>query len=269
MIERGINLMTDITIDDACVKSNTRGWTHYAVQINSIWKKGAEDFIQCGQLLIEAKAELTNDAFHALIKTKLAFDRTVGTKLMAIAANAVLCAHVHNLPPCWSSMYELSQLDDKILESGFADGTISSHMLRKDALALKPKNKWTTINTSSNSKTTSELPAVWNSATMDQRRAFLDKLGRAGLCGAMSNRLKTEFEDAVTRASVAGASESAPFAVYATGKLHCALRCAEEPSEENTRTMVAALGCIVKKAKAQQITRSRVVVAEGKAKIPK
>jgi hypothetical protein len=259
--------MSDIAIDAADVKSNTRGWTYYAEHINSIWKKGAGDFIQCGQLLIDAKAELANDAFHALIKTKRAFDRTVGTKLMAIAANPILCAHVHSLPPCWSSMYELSQLDDKTLESRFADGTISPRMLRKDALALKPKKKSTTSNTDSNSKTTSELAAAWNSATKDQRQHFLDKLGRAGLCGAMSEKLKTEFEDVVTRATIAGASENAPFAIYATDKLHCALRCAEAPDQdENRRTMVGALGCIIKKAKTKNITRSQIVIAERKAR---
>jgi hypothetical protein len=37
---------------------------------------------------MDAKAEIQTDAFNALIKDRLAFDRSVGTKLMAIAAKA-------------------------------------------------------------------------------------------------------------------------------------------------------------------------------------
>jgi hypothetical protein len=247
--------------------SNSHGWQYYADQINTIWKKGAPDLVRCGQYLIDAKAELQSDAFNALVTGKLAFDRSVGTKLMAIAANSILCAHVHKLPPCWGTLYELSQLKDDVLKAKLADGTISPCMLRKDALALKPKKAGKTASTSKT--TSSQVGTAWTSASKDQRREFLDKLGRVGLCDAMSEKLKTEFEDVVNRATIAGASEAGPFAIYATGKLHCALHCAEEPGEENAKLMAAALGCIIKKAKAKDITRSRIVVAEGKAKIRK
>jgi hypothetical protein len=247
--------------------SNTQGWKYYVNEINNTWRKGAAVFIQCGHLLTDAKAELQRDAFNAMVNSKLAFDRTVGTKLMAISANPILCAHVHKLPPCWGTLYELSQLKDDVLKAKLADGTISPHMLRKDALALKPKKVGETAST--RKTTSSQLGTAWTSASKDQRREFLDRQGRAGLCAAMSDKLKTEFEDVVTRATMAGASESAPFALYATDKLHCALRCAEEPGEENIKIMAAALGCIIKKANAKSITRSRIVVAEGKAQIRK
>jgi hypothetical protein len=181
--------------------------------------------------------------------------------------NQTLCAHVHKLPSCWSTLYELSQLKDNVLKAKLADGTISPRMLRKEALALKPRKVGKTD--ISAKPAPSHLGTAWEFASKDQRREFLDKQGRAGLCGAMSAKLKTEFEDAVTRATIAGAAESGPFALYATDKLHCALRCAEEPGEENTKIMAAALGCIIKKAKTKSITRSRIVVAEGKAKLRK
>jgi hypothetical protein len=254
-------------LDDKPNTSNSHGWKHYADEINETWQKGAAVFIRCGQILIDAKAELESDAFNVMVKSKLSFDRTIGVKLMAIAANQTICAHVHKLPPCWSTLYELSQLKENVLKAKLADGTISPRMLRKEALALKPKKVGKATN-SAKSKP-SQLGDAWTSASKDQRREFLDKQGRAGLCGAMSDKLKTEFEDVVTRATMAGASESAPFALYATDKLHCALRCAEEPGAENIKIMAAALGCIVKKANAKSITRSRIVVAEGKAKIRK
>ena len=112
----------------------------------------------------------------------------------------------------------------------------------------------------------SKLSASWKDCSVEQRRDFLDRLGRNGLCGAMSENLKAEFQDAMNGATIAGASESGPFAIYATDKLHCALRCAEQqhPDQEGLNQMAAALGCIAKKANAKGITRSRIVVAEGK-----
>ncbi len=258
-------MLTDIATETADVKPNARGWKYFADQINSIWRKGAADFINCGQLLLDAKAELANDAFNALIK-KLAFDRSVGTKLMAIASNPILCAHVDSLPPSWGTLYELSQLKDDVLEAKLADGTINPGMERKAALALKPKRTPTPTPTSNTDKSsnTSQLSSAWDSASVAQRRAFLDEVGRAGLCGAMSDKLKAEFQNAMV--IIGNASETAPFAIYATGKLHTALRCAEEPNEENIKIMVAALGRIIKKAESKKIERGRIVIAEGKAR---
>jgi hypothetical protein len=244
--------------------SNVRTWRFFVDKINAIWRRGAGDFIACGQCLTEAKAELQPDAFNAMVKAKLDFDRSVGVKLMAIAANSILSAHGHKLPPCWTSIYELSKLGDETLKAKLADGTIHPGMQRKDAVALrKPKQQ---SRSTANNK--SEIAAVWKDASIEQRRRFLDQLGRDGLCGAMSEKLKAEFQDAINGAAIAGASESAPFAVYATDKLHCALRCAEQqnPDHEGLMHMAAALGCIAKKASAKGITRSRIVVAEGKLK---
>jgi hypothetical protein len=84
----------------------------------------------------------------------------------------------------------------------------------------------------------------------------------------MSDRLLADLRDHIVGLTVAGASKSSSFAIYATNKLHVALRCAEqqEPDAETVRHMTAALGCIVKKAKAMNITRSDVVIAEGRPK---
>ena len=127
-------------VDDAA-SSNARSWKTFADQINGTWRKGAGNFIDCGKLLAEANDELPRDAFNILIKSKLDFEASVARKLMRIAANEILCAHVHKLPPCWSTLYELSQLTESTLKAAFADGTIHPGMQRKDAVALKPPKK--------------------------------------------------------------------------------------------------------------------------------
>ena len=253
---------------------NARGWKFFLDEINKTWTQ-AETSTNTGQLLIEAKEELERDAYNALVNTKLVFDLSVAKKLIKIAENRTLGAHVHQLPPCWSTLYELSKLDDDFLKAKLADGTIHPGMQRRAAIALR-KPEGTQQNAedrgaeaepaTNNSSAISKLDASWKACSIEQRRDFLDQLGRDGLCGAMSERLKAEFQDAMNGATIAGASESAPFAIYATDKLHCALRCAEQqhPDQEGLNQIAAALGCIAKKASAKGITRSRIVVAEGK-----
>jgi hypothetical protein len=83
-------------------QANTRSWKDFATLINTSWRKGAEGFIQIGRYLIEAKEELDRDQYNSLVKFKLAFDESVAKKLICIARNSILGAHVHRLPPCWS-----------------------------------------------------------------------------------------------------------------------------------------------------------------------
>ena len=253
---------------------NARTWKFFVEKIKTVWRRGAGDFISCGQYLIQAKDELQSDAYSAMLK-KLYFDASVAKKLSCIAKNATLGAHVHQLPPCWSTLYEFSKFDDDLLKAKLADGTIHPGMQRREAIALrKPEGSQQNVEdrdaeaepATNNSSAISKLSASWKACSIEQRRDFLDRLGRNGLCGAMSEKLRAEFQDAMNGATIAGASESGPFAIYATDKLHCALRCAEQqhPDQEGLIQMAAALGCIAKKASAKGITRSRIVVAEGK-----
>jgi hypothetical protein len=255
---------------DTSAHSNARTWKDFVALINTSWRKSAGDFIACGRHLIAARDELACDAFNVMVKSKLDFEASVARKLLCIAANETLCAHVHRLPPCWSTIYELSQLSESVLKAAFADGRIHPGMMRKDAITLKPAKK-TTAKSAAAGKTSAstnptELSTVWKTASADQRQRFLDQVGRAELCAAMTTALKADLRDHLVALAVAGASKSSSFAIYSTDKLHVALRCAEqpEPDEESIRHMIAALGCIAKKAQARGITRSDVVIAEGK-----
>jgi hypothetical protein len=120
--------------------TNARSWKVFAALINDTWRKGAEAFIQTGRYIREASEELDRDEFEALLKLRLTFEASVGRKLKRIGENKVLCAHVHKLPPCWSTLYELTKLEDGALEAAIADGKVHPKMMRKDAIALrKPK----------------------------------------------------------------------------------------------------------------------------------
>ena len=82
----------------------------------------------------------------------------------------------------------------------------------------------------------------------------------------MSPKLKTEFGDHVLGQTIRSASTTSSFAVKASDKLHTALRCAEQekPSEQDIATMIATLRCIARDAERRGLSRSDVVIAEGK-----
>ena len=269
------NLATVIgpALTDTSANSNARTWKDFVTLINGSWRKGAYDFIAVGLLLLAAKEELARDAFAAMIKDKLDFDSSVGRKLMRIATNATLCAPGHNLPPNWTILHILAQLPEDVLKAALADGRIRSGMSRKDALALKLPKKPAPESAAAAAKTSSaaapaELSAAWEKSPADQRRAFLDQLGREGLCAAMSSELRADLHDHVIALACAGANKSSAFAVGVTNLLHTALRCAEEsePNDECSRTMVAALRSIARKAADKGIARSDLVIATGKSK---
>ena len=96
---------------------NTRTSRDFAEAINAAWRKGSKAFMEAGRILLEAKEELSKDEFDALLKLKLDLNASVGRKLMRSVANPILCAHVHKLPPCYSTIYELSKVPDDILDS--------------------------------------------------------------------------------------------------------------------------------------------------------
>ena len=182
----------DLTVlADDIGTTNARTCKFFADKINWIWRRGAGDFIGCGQYLIQAKDELQSDAYSAMLK-KLHFDPSVAKKLSCIAKNATLGAHVHQLPPCWSTLYELSKLDDDFLKAKLADGTIHPGMQRRAAIALR-KPEGTQQNAedrgaeaepaTNNSSAISKLSASWKACSIEQRRAFLDKLGVPAFAG--------------------------------------------------------------------------------------
>ena len=176
-----MNFAVDTAIEPPAFSDaqNARSRAVLAAEINLTWGRGPADIIRCGQLLREARDELGNDAFKVMVKTELAFDASVARKLKLIAANETICAHVHKLPACWSTIYELSQLTVGTLEAAIADGLIHPRMQRKDAIALRPAKPVDKPATAGSVVTTNptELITVWQAASLEQRRALLDELG--------------------------------------------------------------------------------------------
>jgi hypothetical protein len=193
-----------VTASTALTMSNTRSWKAFAELINTSWSKGAEAFIDTGRYLLEAKAELDRDLFESLVKRHLAFDTSTGRKLMRIAGDQIICANWHKLPPRWTTIYDLSKLDDETLKAGFADGTIHPGMRHKDMAALRRKDKDTSAEQTATSTPPSAydiLLAAWKSALESWKsapepdRCRLAKEYRAEITAALGVEFLAELQE--------------------------------------------------------------------------
>jgi hypothetical protein len=115
----------------------------WADQIKSAWQKSVEGIIECGRLLIEAKAALLHGTFEAMVEAELPFSLRTAERLMEIAGDARLTnpTHVSLLPPHWGTLHALTQLQDDVFQAKLKDGTIHPEMTRKDAAPLREKKR--------------------------------------------------------------------------------------------------------------------------------
>jgi hypothetical protein len=170
-------------------RSNTRSWQKFAELIASTWRKPGIAIIETAQLLSEAKQELPRVQFDALTKLRLPFDSSVARKLLCIAACPLLCAHGHKLPPCWTTIYELSKLDTATLQEAMADGRVSPKMQRRDVRALRAQPA-----TENKSKGRLPLLIAWRQATDSERANLFDSLDLSGFLKALSPAFRRKLE---------------------------------------------------------------------------
>jgi hypothetical protein len=154
--------------------SNIRSWKAFADLIAGSWQKQAGAIIETGRHLIEAKQELSRDEFAPLVKLKLPFTSSTARKLMLIAENQIVCAHVHKMPPSWGTLYELTKLSDEVLRAAIKDGRVNPKMQRKDVRALRgqPPDKAP--------KAKGPVPPLmtsWRSSSDEVKTGLLDTVG--------------------------------------------------------------------------------------------
>jgi hypothetical protein len=99
-----------------------------------------DNIVRVGEQLIAAHDE-HGESLREMAAT-LPFSWTTAGILMTIAKSGVLHAkHRNKLPPSWTTIYELTQLQPDIFEAAIASGTIHAEMSRKDAFKLKPQTQ--------------------------------------------------------------------------------------------------------------------------------
>jgi hypothetical protein len=118
---------------------------YWAPKIHGEWRKSIEGIIGVGRQLIDAKEACEHGEFLRLfkgqenaIKDPLPWGDKTAQRLMAIASSGVLSngAHAHHLPCEWTTLYELTKLDDETLIAGIKSGEITPETTRAQAAAL-------------------------------------------------------------------------------------------------------------------------------------
>jgi hypothetical protein len=176
--------------------TNVRTVEAFADLINESWNKGAGSIIKTARYVVDAKAELASDQFNDLIKNRI-FEASVARKFIRIGGNDQICAHVHILPGCWSTIYELTKLEEDILRVALIDGRIHPRMSRKEAKALRaPQSASGSGNTSASSSsesTTISFSDAWDGARPGEITAKIDAVGWNGLCAVLPEKMRPDL----------------------------------------------------------------------------
>ena len=110
--------------------------TQWAGHIAAAWQKSVDSIIETGRLLLAAKADpkMQHGEWGTMVESDLSFNRHTAHKLMQIAGDKRLTnvSQGKHLPPSWTTLYELTKLDDDTLKRKLRDGTIHPGMRRKD-----------------------------------------------------------------------------------------------------------------------------------------
>lgn len=115
-----------------------RRQSQWAAQISAAWRSTVESIIECGGLLVAAKAALPHGEFQKMVEGNLPFGASTARRLMAIANDKRITKRAHGLylPPSWRTLYELTRLPDVAFLQKIADGTINPEMERRDIIGV-------------------------------------------------------------------------------------------------------------------------------------
>lgn len=117
----------------------------WASQINAAWRKSVTAIFETGRLLIAAKAALDeHGAWEPMLADDLKFNANIARMLMEIARDRRLVKPqiFVLLPPAYTTIYQISRLDDEQLKARATDGTIRCDMTGREILTqIKQTNR--------------------------------------------------------------------------------------------------------------------------------
>jgi hypothetical protein len=123
--------MTEFT---ALQRRRMRRWVRL---ISAEWQKPVHSIINTGRLLIRAHEDLitVHGAWSAVVRDDLPFNRKTAHKLMSLAKNPVLSdvSHERHLPPHWTTLFALDQVDHAALLILIRRGVVNPQTQRHEA----------------------------------------------------------------------------------------------------------------------------------------
>jgi N6-adenosine-specific RNA methylase IME4 len=104
----------------------------WAARICATWRESVHAILQVGKLLGDAKDALGVPAWEKMCESDLPFSTNTAYRLIAVASDPKLFAHVQILPPHWGTLHELTKLTQEQFDDMVSDGTINPEMERRD-----------------------------------------------------------------------------------------------------------------------------------------
>ena len=103
----------------------------YVQRISDSWRESVEKILQTSQLLVESEQQLSEIEFLDLIQ-QLPISQSTISKLLMIGKNNVLPTKTQHLPPHWTTIYEISQLNETEIDRGVEEGFITPSSTKKE-----------------------------------------------------------------------------------------------------------------------------------------
>ena len=114
---------------------------HWKDQILDAWQTSVAHVIKTGLLILQAKQDL--GVSYRELEQALPFSASTATYLIKIAEHSVLSNPIYqkSLPNSYSTLYQLTQVDEELLINEINSGTITPTFRLEDAKKLKRSNR--------------------------------------------------------------------------------------------------------------------------------
>jgi hypothetical protein len=117
---------------DVCGSGPELNKPEWIEEVKAAWRKSIEGIVETGRLLLLGHASMPPVEFDALVPREFGFSASMARKLMVIAKDERIanCAIWHKLPRAWTTVYDLTKLDDETFDGMLREGSINPSMTK-------------------------------------------------------------------------------------------------------------------------------------------
>ena len=100
-------------------------------RISESWRESVKKILETSQILVESENQLNEIEFMDMV-SQLPMSQSTISKLLMIGKNNYLPQQTKYLPPHWTTIYEISTLDNNQIDKGIEEGFINPSSIKKD-----------------------------------------------------------------------------------------------------------------------------------------
>lgn len=145
LFKEGVTVSKTITKSPSANVSS--GAERIIAKITNTWNKAAKYIIDVSKILRDLQdgdQKIWSEVRDTLIERKI-MSRTTISNLISIGKKELLTQNVEKLPPAYNTLWVLSTLDDKELQSKLDDGLLTPELRLEDARKWKQPEEFPTV----------------------------------------------------------------------------------------------------------------------------